>query len=59
MGDSDVKLTREECEFLVGLLENSLKEAQIEEHRTRKPSYREHVIHQEDLIKGVLAKLRQ
>jgi hypothetical protein len=34
-----------------------LKEAQIEEHRTRTPSYREHVLHDESLITGLLRKL--
>jgi tRNA(Ile)-lysidine synthase TilS/MesJ len=50
-------LTSDECEYLVNLLENVLKDTRIEEHRTRTPSYREHVLHQEELIVALLSKL--
>jgi hypothetical protein len=43
----------------VGLLENTLKETRVEEHRTRTPSYREHILRQEDLIVSLLRKLGQ
>jgi hypothetical protein len=43
----------------VGLLEAALKERQIEEHRTRTPSFREHILHSEEVIAALLAKLRQ
>jgi hypothetical protein len=59
MADSQLILTGEEREYLVTLLESSLKETRVEEHRTRAPGYREHVIHQEDLIKSLLTKLGQ
>jgi hypothetical protein len=52
-------LTSEEHKFLRGLLERVLKDVRIEEHRTRTPLYREFVLHQEDVILGLLNKLQQ
>jgi len=57
MTDLQLTLTAQEHEYLVGLLEARLKDTRIEEHRIRTPSYREHVVHQEDLIVGLLKKL--
>jgi hypothetical protein len=57
MPELQVQLTEEEHAFLVGLLEVTLKDTRIEEHRTRKPSYREYILHKEDLIAAVLGKL--
>jgi hypothetical protein len=57
MGELQLRLTAEEQEFLVGLLERTLKDARVEEHRTRTPSYREHVLHREELIAELLSKL--
>lgn len=54
-----VTLTAEEHKYLHDLLETALRNARVEEHRTRTPLYREHVLHQEDVIQGVLDKLRQ
>lgn len=54
-----LSLTAEERQFLVGFLETALKDARIEEHRTKTISYREHVIQREDLIAGLLTKLGQ
>ncbi len=51
-------LTVEECNYLTDLLEQMLKETLIEEHRTRKPTYREYVLTKEGLIKAILTKLR-
>ena len=59
MTESPLTLTTEEREFLVGLLENTLKNTLIEEHRTRAPAYREHVLHNEELITSLLKKLGQ
>lgn len=53
----DVSLTDEERDFLVSLLERTLKETRIEEHRTRAPVYRKHVVHQEELLMNLLNKL--
>jgi hypothetical protein len=59
MADAQLTVTNEEREYLVGLLETVLKDKRIEEHRTRAPTYREHVLHQEDLITALLSKLGQ
>ena len=58
MAETQFELSAEECSFLVGLLETAQKETRIEEHRTRAPSYREHIVHQGDLIAALLAKLK-
>lgn len=54
---ASVTFTNEERVFLREILENALKEARIEEHRTRAPRFREHVLHREELINNVLAKI--
>ena len=59
MTELQVTLTAEEREYLVNHLEEVLKETRVEEHRTRTPSYRTHVLRQEDVIVGLLNKLRQ
>jgi hypothetical protein len=59
MAESQLALTDEERAFLVGLLQASLKDTLIEEHRTRVPSYRQHVLNQEHLITALLRKLQQ
>jgi hypothetical protein len=57
MSESQLALTDEERAFLVGLLETVLKDTRIEEHRTRTLSYREHILHREELIAALLSKL--
>lgn len=59
MTDLQLTLTNPERECLVELLERALKETRVEEHRTRAPTYREHVIQREDLISSLLSKLGQ
>jgi hypothetical protein len=58
MNDLQVTLTNEEREFLATLLELTMKETRIEEHRTRTPSFREHMLRREELIAGLLSKLK-
>ncbi len=58
MAEQTLTLSTEERDCLLGLLETVLKETRIEEHRTRTPSYRQHVLHDEDLIQSLLNKLR-
>jgi hypothetical protein len=43
----------------VGFLNEALKETRVEEHRTRAPGFREHVLHREGLISALLTKLGQ
>jgi hypothetical protein len=51
-------LTHDEREYLVGLLQSVLKETRVEEHRTRAPLYRQHVLEKEDIIVAILSKLK-
>jgi hypothetical protein len=57
MADLQLTLTAEEREYLANLLETMLKEKRVEEHRTRTLTYRQYVVHEEDLIRSVLGKL--
>ena len=57
--DSQLLLSAEEREFLVDLLKEVVKDARVEEHRTRSPSYREHISRREDALSAVLQKLEQ
>ena len=59
MAEQTLTLTADESKYLVDLLERTLKETQVEEHRTRTPSYREHILHREELAQAILKKLRQ
>jgi hypothetical protein len=58
MDTTYMALSKEERSLLLTVLESALKNTLIEEHRTRKPSYREAVIHQEELLDRMLGKLR-
>lgn len=57
MTEPALMLTDEERKFLVELLELGLKGTQIEEHRTRTISYREHILRRENVISSLLQKL--
>jgi len=57
MNECKVTLDEKECHFLCETLSAVLKEAQVEEHRTRAPAYREHILDREEMIKGLLSKL--
>jgi hypothetical protein len=59
MAELQLSVTPPERECLVGILERALKETRVEEHRTRAPTYREHVVDQEHLITSLLGKLGQ
>ncbi|MCI0377233.1 MAG: hypothetical protein L0215_06495 [Gemmataceae bacterium] len=57
MTELQLSLTGEERAYLTNLLETVLKEARVEEHRTRTPSYRELILRDEKLIQSLLSKL--
>ena len=59
MADLQLELSPEERQFLVELLETTLRDTRVEEHRTRTLSYREHVVHREDLIADLLNRIQQ
>jgi hypothetical protein len=58
MFESPMTLTADERDYLTTLLETALKDKRVEEHRTRSPGYREHVLQQEAIISSLLDKLR-
>lgn len=57
MADLQLTLSAEEREFLLGLLQSTLHDKRVEEHRTKTPSFRELVLRQEELIGTLLGKL--
>jgi hypothetical protein len=59
MSDVSLNLTQEEYELLVRVLQHTLKERQIEEHRTESPLFREQVSREVQLLTSLLAKLKQ
>jgi hypothetical protein len=59
VANSQLTVTDEEQQFLQGLLEMTLKETRVEEHRTRAPGYRQYVIQKEGLITSLLKKLEK
>ncbi len=59
MATFQVALTDEEREYLKSLLQTVQKETRVEEHRTRAPEYRKHVVHQGDVITELIRKLNE
>lgn len=59
MAEQPMPLTDEERNFLTGLLEFTLHDTRVEEHRTRSPAYRQHILHREELVSGLLRKLKE
>lgn len=52
-------LTEEERSQLLNWLEQRLRTTLIEEHRTDSNEYKEYVVHLEDILNQVIAKLRR
>jgi hypothetical protein len=59
MPESTYCFTTDERNVLVELLETTKKQTLVEEHRTRSPSFREHITEREELIERLLQKLRE
>ena len=59
MADLQVTFSSEERAYLQSLLNEILKEKLVEEHRTRKPSFRATVVQEEDTIQAILKKLEK
>jgi hypothetical protein len=51
-------LTEEEREYLLNFLEQTFREALVEEHRTDAFDFKEYVRHKEAILKGLIDKLR-
>jgi hypothetical protein len=58
MAEVHLVLTAEEKTYLVGLLEGALGDTRVEVHHTHTPAYRDQVIRAENLVRGLLEKLR-
>jgi hypothetical protein len=52
-------LTAEEHAELERMVDQNLGETRVEVHRTHTPDYRQQVLHQEELLRGLLKKLRE
>jgi hypothetical protein len=59
MASFQMTLTTEECQYLLDLLQTTLKNKLVEEHRTRAPNYRKLLLQEEALAEGITKKLRQ
>jgi hypothetical protein len=59
MNEFQIVLSAEEKEVLAKLLEHEISQRLVEEHRTRSPSYREYIQHDESVLQGVLTKLNE
>jgi hypothetical protein len=54
-----LSLTAEERDVLAEVLATALKNTQVEEHRTRAPGYREHIVRREEVLRSILGKLNR
>jgi hypothetical protein len=57
MPELQLTLNDDERKYLVTALEKALADTRVEEHRTRTPTYREHIVSQENVIVALLQKL--
>jgi len=51
-------LSEEERAQLLGFLEEAFRDTHVEARRTEAPDYQEQVHHQEDILRGLIHKLR-
>lgn len=58
-GSGSVSFTSEELTLLLDLLENTLGETRAEVHHTHSPQWRERVLKEEAVLRGMIQKLRQ
>ncbi len=60
MSETQVTLATDEKRFLVRVLETTLGETRVEAHHTHfSPEFREELLKEEKLIRGLLEKLRK
>jgi hypothetical protein len=59
MADFHLVLNEQERGELLRLLEQALGDTRVEVHRTHAPGYREEVQREEEVIRGLLDKLRR
>jgi hypothetical protein len=54
----ELLIDEQERALMLGLLDQALGETRVEAHRTHTPTYREDVLHHEEVIRRLIAKLR-
>jgi hypothetical protein len=59
MADYSLMISDTERTELARLLKQSLGETRVEAHRTHTPGYREEVLKQEELLRGLLDKVQK
>jgi hypothetical protein len=57
--ETTVMLTCDEKNYLVRTLQNAVGETRVEVHRTHTPQFRDRVLEEEHLIRGLLTKLEK
>ena len=57
--ETTVMLTPEEKAYLMRVLTNAIEETRVEVHRTHTPNFRDRVLAEEQLIRGLLAKVEK
>lgn len=58
MNDLNLRMTDEERAYLANLVDTDLRETRVESRRTDTPDYQADLHHKEEMIRGLLAKLR-
>jgi hypothetical protein len=58
MADIHLSLTGEERNLLVEILDSELKEKRVEERHSATTDYKQVVAHEEEILGGILQKLR-
>jgi hypothetical protein len=57
--DFTLTLTEDERRELLNFLEVAFRDKLVEERRTDNPDYRKHLVHEEDVMRSVIDKLRR
>jgi len=58
MSQVNLTVTAEERDYLQRILQNALEEVRVEVHRTHTPDFRQRVMKEEELVRGLLAKVQ-
>jgi len=59
MADIQITLSSDEKQYLLRTLQTAIGESRVEVHRTHTPDFRERVLDEEKLLRGLLAKLEK
>ncbi len=59
MAEIRITLTEEEKDYLLRFLQSAMGETRVEVHRTHTPAFRETVLAEEKLLRGLIAKLEK